>query len=651
MTSTATAAAETVRIESPTASEENFLISMIEIGERHREEFGDLEALASSIKKQGLLQPIGINENYELVFGQRRLRACQEILKWETIPVRFVNVTSILDGEVDENAMRKNHTVSELVAIVESLRDFSHGGDRRSDQGRTSDVETLTIDQAAKRVGLGNKDTFYRAKKVVENGVPELVGKMDQGDIAVAVAAEIATESPEQQRAILADTNAPLTVKEVKSKKSSASRAKTECGTPEIQSFEFSEDRWQLHHDSVEDVLPTLPDNHFDGVLTDPPYGLGFMGQSWDGKVPSVSVWKEILRVCKPGAYMLAFGGTRTWHRLAVEIEDAGWEIRDTFMWLYGEGLPKGHDISKAVDKELGAERKVVGVNPNTRNTSLPKGEFFSNGKAHAPITAPETEAAVLWDGYNTSLKPSWEPVLIVRKPLDGTYAENALKWGCGGLNIGGCRIGSNGGTKRSHQAEYPVDSNGNEDRKNWARTGHSVEEIDEGRWPANVILDGEAAQELDSQSGQSRSTRSKRRSANSNVGNGKTLNAFRSRSDAVGGYDDEGGASRFFYCPKASAKEKVGNHHPTVKPLTICEYLARLILQPKSDKPRNFLVPFAGSGSEMLGGLIAGWDHVTGIERDADYVEIAQKRLGGQSKSKKAGKHPKSKEAQVTTK
>ena len=610
MTRTATAAAETVRSESETASEENFLISMIDVGKRHREEFGDLEALAGSIKKQGLLQPIGINENYELVFGQRRLRACQEILKWETIPVRFVNVTSILDGEVDENAMRKNHTVSELVAIVESLRSFAHGGDRRSDQTRTSDDENLTIDQAAKKVGLGNKDTYYRAKKVIENGVAELIDKMDQGDISIAAAAELVSEAADQQVEILSTAATPLTVSHVKKlKKAKVPKVEKveQEAEPEIEPLGYSEDRWDLHHGNVEDILPTLPDNHFEGVFTDPPYGLGFMNQSWDGQLPPVSVWKEVLRVCKPGAYMLAFGGTRTWHRLAVAIEDAGWEIRDTIMWLYGEGLPKGRDISIAIDKEFGAERKVIGFNPNTRNTSLPKGEFFQNGKANAPITEPATPEAAMWTGYNTTLKPGWEPIILARKPTEGTFAENALKWECGGLNIDGCRL------------ELPGEL--------WQQ-----DENEKGRWPANVIISEDVAQDLDRQNDVSRSRRGLRRREGHVIGNGKTMSSFVSKVDAIEGYNDEGGPSRYFYCPKASPREKTGNGHLTVKPLKLCEYLGRLIVQPECQRPQNLLVPFAGSGSEMLGGLMGLWDHVTGIENNASYVETARRRLSGQS-------------------
>lgn len=396
-----------------------------------------------------------------------------------------------------------------------------------------------------------------------------------------------------------------------------------------IRTFNDPHRRWTIHQGDVQQVLPTLSSNLYDGVVTDGPYGISFMEKSWDSEVPPVSVWNALLRACKPGAYLLAFGGTKTFHRQACNIEDAGWEIRDTISWLYGEGFPKGIDISKAIDNELGVERPVVGEKQNLHRGRHADHRFgYANSDVAIPVTEPASVAAKNWDGYSTALKPAWEPILLAQKPRRGSFAKNTLRFGCGGLNVGGCRIGSSGGTKRTHQAPYPRHQDGSEDRQHWGRTGHAVEPMNKGRWPANVILDEHAAKELDRQSGHSRSTRWKRRNAQSNVGNGKTLGTFRSRLDVVAGYDDEGGASRFFYVAKAGAKERKGNDHPTVKPLTLCEYLARLILPPLRKTPRRLIVPFSGSGSEMLGALMAGWDHVTGIERDPHYVEIARRRL-----------------------
>lgn len=347
---------------------------------------------------------------------------------------------------------------------------------------------------------------------------------------------------------------------------------------------------WTLYHRDVRDFLAEPGPELYDGVLCDAPYGLGFMRNHWDAAIPPVEVWSQLLRACKPGAHLLAFGGPKTEHRLACNIEDAGWEIRDTVYWVHGEGFPKSLNVGKALEK-LGVE-------------------------------------AGDWSGYGTGLKPAVEPVILAMKPRQGSFAKNALKHGCGGLNIDECRIGTSGGTKRSHQAPYPRNEDGSEDRTNWARTGHSVELIDRGRWPANIILDEAAAELLDRQSGPTRSRRSTRRQANSNVGNGRTMGRFRSRFTGVEGYEDEGGASRFFYVAKASKAERAGNDHPTVKPLALCEYLARMILPPERPTPRRLLVPFSGSGSEMLGGLLAGWDHVTGVEWDRHFCDVAVRRL-----------------------
>ncbi len=387
--------------------------------------------------------------------------------------------------------------------------------------------------------------------------------------------------------------------------------------------------RWTIHHGDVQHVLPTLSSSLYDGAIADAPYGISFMEQGWDSAVPPVSIWQQLLRKCKPGAFLLAFGGTKTFHRLISNIEDAGWEIRDTICWLYGEGFPKGLDISKAIDKRLGVERPVVGARQNIHRGRNADHRFgYATSAGMIPVTAPGTDQAKNWDGYSTALKPAWEPILLAQKPRRGSFAANALQFGCGGLNIGDCRIGSHGGTKRSHQADYPRLPDGREDRRYWARIGHRAEPLNEGRWPANVMLDQHAAAELDRQTGRSRSRRGRRRQADSEIGNGKTLHSFRAQVDSVEGYEDEGGASRFFYVAKARGKERKGNEHPTVKPLALCEYLARLILPPQRKTPRRLIVPFSGSGSEMLGALMAGWDHVTGIEIHPHYVEIARRRL-----------------------
>jgi site-specific DNA-methyltransferase (adenine-specific) len=205
-----------------------------------------------------------------------------------------------------------------------------------------------------------------------------------------------------------------------------------------------------IHHGDCREVMATLDAESVDAIVSDPPYGLSFMGKGWDHGVPGVEFWTEALRVAKPGAHLLAFGGTRTYHRLACAIEDAGWEIRDCVMWVYGSGFPKSHDVSKAIDKAAGAEREVVGPSRANVRSDLKYGgndPSHNHGRlgavTHPPITAPATDAARQWQGWGTALKPAWEPIIVARKPLVGTVAENVLTHGTGGINVDGCRVGT----------------------------------------------------------------------------------------------------------------------------------------------------------------------------------------------------------------
>lgn len=383
----------------------------------------------------------------------------------------------------------------------------------------------------------------------------------------------------------------------------------------------------------VTEVLKTLPANFFDAVLSDPPYGISFMGKAWDRGVPSSSTYKELARVLKPGAFGLHFGGTRMWHRLAVNLEDAGFELRDTVMWLYGSGFPKSHNISKALDKAAGAEREVVGRNPNSRENCDKSSTLYESGTVGktAYVTAPATHAAKLWDGYGTALKPAWEPALLVQKPLEKTYAKNALAHGCGGLNIEGCRVGTESVTVRG----------GDENTEPFFGGGFKPVNIEHtGRFPANIILDEEAGQALDEQSGT-------RPAGNFPTARGVSHIGFASGQPTEGGarkMTDQGGASRFFYCAKVSSRERNAglgskNFHPTLKPIALTEYMAKLLLVPdrkptrdiygnEVKTPRRILVPFSGAGSEMIGCLKAGWDEVWGIEIDDEYVGIAKARI-----------------------
>lgn len=414
------------------------------------------------------------------------------------------------------------------------------------------------------------------------------------------------------------------------------------------------------------DVLRTLPEGSVDAVVTDPPYGLSFMGKRWDYDVPEVELWAECLRVLKPGGHLLAFAGTRTQHRMAVRIEDAGFEIRDMIAWVYGSGMPKSLDVSKAIDKQdavaeqqarrfrftawvcsTGAKarqideatgtvmgnhytthptqpaimtrehleqcrhllgevpawveqeadvrsvesqnfknREVVGTRLLADTTKATAGFIgsthspgYDGSKREVPTTLTHTPEAQQWAGWGTALKPALEPVTVARKPLgEKTIAANVLAHGTGAINVDGCRV------------EGVADRPGTTPPSDGARGCMSgdlprqvFEPHDSGRWPANLILDGS--------------------------------------DEAV---DPLGSAARFFYCPKASKRERgEGNVHPTVKPVALMAYLCRLVTPPGG----LVLDPFMGSGSTGLAALAEGFEFL-GIERDPDYLAIAEERI-----------------------
>jgi site-specific DNA-methyltransferase (adenine-specific) len=316
---------------------------------------------------------------------------------------------------------------------------------------------------------------------------------------------------------------------------------------------------------------------------------------------------KEAFRVAKPGAILLAFGGTRTFHRLACGIEDAGWEIRDTLMWIYGSGFPKSLNISKAIDKALGAEREVIGKG-RSGNTAIWSEE---GGMGNYDITAPATPEAKTWDGYGTALKPAYEPIIMAMKPIDGTFAENALKWGVAGLNIDEARIG----TEKivAHHAPAGTFAGGEPNRG--SDTNYYA---NQGRFPANILLDEVSAEMLDEQSdGASRFF--------------YVAKADTSERDAgLGGreYQDVK-VTNYYGLPRddGSIREipKRRNSHPTVKPIKLIDYLVKLTKMPNPNQ--IYLDPFLGSGTTAIAVLLNG-RHFIGIEREPEYIEIAKARI-----------------------
>ena len=370
------------------------------------------------------------------------------------------------------------------------------------------------------------------------------------------------------------------------------------------------------------DGMKLLDDNSVDSIVTDPPYELGFMGKKWDstGIAYNVELWKECLRILKPGGHLLAFGGTRTYHRMACAIEDAGFEIRDQMQWIYGSGFPKSHDISKAIDKKLGAKREVIGKS-DSKGIRSGSGNYVGDNYKQVgyDITIPATPEAKQWDGWGTALKPANEPIVLARKPIsEKTIAENVMKWGTGALNIDGCRIGTEEIKTYGKRKGQGVSL---EWSKYTSPEGYEGE-IHQGRFPANVILDEEAGRMLDEQSGVTRSGKVKSdKGAYSGV---STTGFLRGITTTQNQHGDSGGASRFFYCAKASKKERgEGNNHPTVKPVKLMEYLITLITPPNG----IVLDPFFGSGTTGIAAVNLGF-HYIGFEIDKTYCDIAAKRI-----------------------
>jgi DNA modification methylase len=429
-----------------------------------------------------------------------------------------------------------------------------------------------------------------------------------------------------------------------------------------------------LHGDCVE-LMRGMPENSVDSIVTDPPYELSFMGRRWDasGIAYSVEMWAEALRVLKPGGHLLAFGGTRTYHRMACAIEDVGFEIRDSIHWVYGSGFPKSLNIGKAIDKAAGAPVKVgkafkVAGEYGDRELRDPESQGADrDAMRHVPIT----DEAARWEGWGTALKPAHEPIVVARKPLVGTVAGNVLVWGTGGLNIDGCRVGTDEIKTSGARA-----ANITGDTRSAAAAGmygpsEGVNTTHTGRWPANVVFDRTAGEALDAQAP----------STGSFLKPGKryeqddrpAVNTWNNGAHDAFGVDGKGGASRFFtqadfgpddwpfvYQAKPSRKERnagldglpekrkvfngksdkpgsmkpgsvedrqtaqpAPNHHPTVKPVALMRHLVRLVTPPGG----TVLDPFAGSGTTLVAAVLEGFDAI-GCEMTDEYLPIIDGRV-----------------------
>jgi site-specific DNA-methyltransferase (adenine-specific) len=394
-----------------------------------------------------------------------------------------------------------------------------------------------------------------------------------------------------------------------------------------------------INADCIE-AMKAMPDNSVDSIVTDPPYELGFMGKSWDasGIAFNVEVWREALRVIKPGGHLIAFSGSRTYHRMAVAIEDAGFQIRDQIMWVYGSGFPKSHNISKGIDKAAGAEREVVGqkIRGDVQEAKL-KGSTYSVADANKnnnaifgygveDITVASTLEAKQWDGWGTALKPAHEPMVLARKPLEGTVANNVLTFGVGGLNIDGSRVVSDDWDEKTVLGKYRGTNEGNDSVTN----NFGVKEIKStntestliGRFPANFIHDG--SNEVNELLGEPARffycAKASKRDRN------EGLDGFENKRPAYEShrpnYENTKGIETPFAGTGRGGKD-FKNFHPTVKPTTLMQYLIRLVTPPNG----IVLDPFMGSGSTGKACAYEGFDFI-GIDQSAEYVEIAQARI-----------------------
>lgn len=392
-------------------------------------------------------------------------------------------------------------------------------------------------------------------------------------------------------------------------------------------SIYYQDESVTLHHGDCIEVMRTLPDASVDSIVTDPPYGLGFMGRDWDDLPPGEPWARECLRVLKPGGHLLAFGGTRTWHRLACAVEDAGFEVRDSIAWLYGSGFPKSLNVAKAIStggrpEDIRRAAMGEGYAPSGRgrvNYDHGAASAMNGSRAEVPLS----DDAEQWQGWGTALKPAFEPVVVARKPLAGTVAANVLEHGTGALNIDGCRIATDEDRSRPPRTPNAILGNGGGTNLTASESNPA------GRWPTNVVLDDTQAAALDEQSGELSSGANPTRR-----GSDKFRDAygdFKGQEECAPARGaDSGGASRFFptfrYEAKAPASERPkvnGTAHPTVKPLDLMRWLVRLVTPPGG----TVLEPFAGSGTTVEACIVEGlW--CIAIEKTDEYLPLTVARI-----------------------